>query len=99
MPETNRGTGRTTLQLKTAPKGALYLWPAAGSITYAVRLARHLRRSDLDIRSISLLNDAAYQLRGRKFPAIILDHAAVLTDEQWRGYNYICTYCIRPDAA
>jgi len=42
MEREDRGTGRTTRQMRDAPQGAVFVWPVWGSMGYASDLARHL---------------------------------------------------------
>ncbi len=74
-----RGTGRTTKQMKQAPQGALFVW-CNGVTSYARTLAREIGRHDLVIASpYDLESD---RLRGQEFQAVIIDHAARLTPQQ-----------------
>ena len=83
MDESQRGQGFTTMQMRNAPIGALYVWPVAGSINYAVDLARGIGRDDLKIVPASILDRSAERLRGTRWPAIILDHACEPNDEDY----------------
>ena len=72
MQNTERGSGRTTAQMTSAPFQALYIWPVFGSLWYARRLAKDLGRTDLQITS---LEDVEH-LVGRRFRNVVIDHAA-----------------------
>lgn len=67
-----RGCGKTRQQLLDAPKGAVYVWPD-GNTSYPTELAKKLGREDLRIVSPMWLTSGAW--RGRRFSAIITDHA------------------------
>jgi hypothetical protein len=86
MPDQDRGTGRTTRQMQTAPQGAAFVW-SCGMLGYPKALARHLGRADLSILPASDFEGG--QQRGRTFSAVVVDHAVGdLTDEQWREIIY-----------
>lgn len=70
-----RNTGKTTEQLRTAPKNALFFW-CTGATHYARSLAAHLGRTDITIAPIDNID---YKLDepgwvGNRY--IIVDHAA-----------------------
>lgn len=75
-----RGVGNTTRQLRSAPQKAVFVW-VNHSLHYPRDLARKLQREDIEIVSPDWLTDKRWA--GREFSAIILDHAAHLTSEQW----------------
>lgn len=77
----DRGSGRTTDQMRRAARGALFLWVNDRSLGYARHLAHHLGRDDLDIRPASVL-DRPEKLMGLVFPEVVVDHAAQLTGRQ-----------------
>lgn len=66
------GLGHTTHQMKTAPRGAYFVW-CNSHTNYAMRLSKDLGRDDLQIRSPEwLLHEA------RRTPhavPIVIDHA------------------------
>ena len=67
---TDRGTGRTTQQMREAPKDAVFV-VFVDEISYARRLARALRRHDL-------LVIGAYEIERRLLGSrtpVIVDHA------------------------
>lgn len=67
---TDRGTGRTTQQMKDAPKDAVFV-VSVGEIDYARRLARALHRSDLLVIGAYRIEE---RLQGGRTP-VIVDHA------------------------
>ena len=69
-----RQSGRTSEQMKAAPKGAVYVW-VNSILGYPKALARSLGREDLRIVGPHMVET----LRGRVF---VVDHAAVLTNRQ-----------------
>lgn len=76
----DRGTGRTTQQMREAPQGALFIWPFEGSLYYPKHLARSIGRDDLKIVGVDSLDN--YSLVGRTYTGIILDHAANLSPKR-----------------
>lgn len=87
-----RGTGRTSLQMKSAPKEALFI---AIDCAYARPLAHHLGRPDLIFRPITTL-DRVDNWRGYRFAALVLDHAvqAKMTPRQWDVAEQIERECV-----
>ena len=87
-----RGSGRTTKQMKEAPKGALFIWCTEDQ-AYAEQFASALGRGDLVVLPRRyLMRTERNRLSGREFPALILDHYLAdtgLDDEQWEGYLYL----------
>ena len=83
MPSTNadddgnRGTGRTTAQMKRAPQRALIVVPNLPFTRYAKDLAFKIGRNDLQFISLESAKRYGWQrtrgLRGRD--AVMLDHA------------------------
>jgi hypothetical protein len=70
-----RGSGRTTEQLKAAARGAIYVVPK-GAIPYTRNLALHLRRDDIRLFSPEIF-ESARGIRGqREWDLLVLDHAA-----------------------
>jgi len=65
--------GRTTRQMRTAPKGALFIWGGA-DLGYPKSLARDLGRADLVIRPVSWLRMS--RVRGVRLSAVVVDHYA-----------------------
>ena len=76
-----RGTGRTTKQIKEAPKNAVYVW-VSGDAHYPRRLARELGREDLEIVGPTWIEN--YRWRGVGSLNVVIDHAAYsfLTNRQ-----------------
>lgn len=78
LEETNdRQKSRTSAQMLAAPKGALFIW-CNGNLAYPRALAKHLGRSDLIVKAPAFFAITG----GVRFPALVVDHAAVLTDYQ-----------------
>ena len=75
MNETERGTGRTTEQMRTAPANAVFIW-CNGVIDYPRRLARFLGRPDLMVVSPAAATDWRSYPHFYKRP-VVLDHALV----------------------
>lgn len=87
-----RGTGATTIQMLHAPEGAVYVW-AAEALSYPKHLAHSLGRNDLEIVAPSWLSWDRW--RGRRLSAIVVDHAAPLTDEQQVAVETIRAYQVQ----
>ena len=83
-----RKPGRTTNQMLSAPKGALYIW-CNSNLEYPHRLALALGRSDLRIVRPSYTEDDRFL--GRTFPAVVVDHNTTFTDRQWDGFDDLLT--------
>ena len=84
-----RQSGKTTSQMLDAPQEAIYIW-CNTRLLYPKNLAKFLGRRDLEIVSISVLDDTERVARGRVFSGIVLDHASRLTDRQRDGYHLLC---------
>ena len=67
-----------------APKGSVFVW-CNSHIDYPLRLAKTLGRTDLQIISPGQLELGRF--RGAKVSGVVLDHAAGLTSDQWRGFE------------
>jgi hypothetical protein len=74
-----RGTGRTTRQMKHAPIGAIYVVPNHAGIAYFSALARDLRRNDLKIHTSFVIDE--HRLAGLRCD-IVVDHACLINGEQ-----------------
>lgn len=74
-----RQTGRTTLQMRAAPQGAVFVW-CNEELFYPKALARDIGREDLKIISPRGI-EWGQASRGR-IPGIVVDHAAQLTSLQ-----------------
>lgn len=74
-----RGKGRTTEQVKAAPQGAIYVW-YSDRLHDARVFAVKAGRGDLVMVAPSWLSDRRWM--GMRAPAIVVDHATKLTDEQ-----------------
>lgn len=81
----NRGTGRTTRQMQSAPDKALFIWRNS-QLSYPILLAKKLGRGDLHISPLSVLDGPT--LRGREFAGVILDHAASLSEPQANEFEW-----------
>lgn len=77
----NRGTDRTTKQMREAPQGAIFVW-CTNVTAYPRALAAQLGRRDLDIAPLDWLD--GHRHRGRPPGSVVVDHAAPLTDAQRR---------------
>ena len=75
-----RGSGRTTGQMRAAARGSLYVMPDRGFIGYAQSLAAYIDRLDLIFTS----PDELAGFRGKVLNGVAVDHAANLTPEQER---------------
>jgi hypothetical protein len=69
----------TVLQMMGATVNALYVMPDHRYIGEARALARNLGRHDLSFSS----PDNLRAWRGKKFPAIVIDHEAQLEEKHW----------------
>jgi hypothetical protein len=76
-----RGDGTTTNQMKAAPIGAIYIWYHPHR-DYAIALAKKCGREDLKIVDPDWLIRGEW--RGLALPAIEIDHATVLTKDQFK---------------
>lgn len=74
LVDPERGTGRTTAQIKDAPHGAYFVW-CNDNTAYPTRLAIELGRRDL---TIVAPRDVPHVLAGRRKVAVVVDHAAKL---------------------
>lgn len=92
----DRGTGRTSRQMQTAARGALFVW-LNNHIDYPRHLAKKLGRDDLEIVRRGDLYPG-HQLRGRTFTEIVIDHAAKLPAREFEAYHQLLAQ-VRPAAA
>ena len=69
-----RGTGKTTKQMKEAPERSIYVWPNQDR-GYAKGLAQTLGRGDLHIKSMYEISRGTHALRG--INSVVLDHAVM----------------------
>lgn len=76
MRDDERGTGRTSRQMREAPRNAIFVW-CNDYIGYAIRLAYHLDRGDLSIIPPAMIGE----FRRGSSRHIVVDHAAVLLEE------------------
>ncbi len=84
----DRGTGATTRQMRAAPQGALFVW-VNSNLSYPRNLAADIGRADLRIVSPEGLQPSLY---GRRFPAVVIDHAARLNSRQGEIVQALCVY-------
>ena len=84
MSDNERQTGRTMKQMMEAPLGSIFITVNASTI-YSDNLARFLGRGDLQIIPPSWFNTS--RTIGKDVPAVIVDHAALFTDSQYRNYD------------
>lgn len=72
-----RGSGRTTSQIKRAPRGALIITHTRGHIHYARHIARSIGRHDVQFVSLDTAKERGWQRTRGLFgtDAVILDHA------------------------
>lgn len=84
-----RNTGWTSLQIRNAPRGAVFVW-CNNHLGYVRDLARHLDRGDLEIVGLDAL-DVSSRLMGRNLSGIVLDHAALekLSPRQQKTVNLL----------
>lgn len=88
---TVRRAGKTTLQIRNAPQGAIFVW-VNGHIEYPKAIARELGREDLDFKPLSWFR--MENIAGRSGVKIVLDHAVhnnpfrsktAIEWAEWRG--------------
>jgi len=84
-----RGTGRTTEQMKNAKIGALFI-SLDGIGFYLRELAKKLGREDLIFKSPQVLTFG--RLQGHRYPEIVLDHAVNLNDKQYAELDHARIY-------
>lgn len=80
-------TGRTTCQMSSAPIGALYIWPD-NQLAYPVRLAAHIGRHDLKIRSAFPTLSNPKMLSCIRPSAMVIDHAVAPTQSITEAIAY-----------
>lgn len=68
----DRGTGRTTQQMKDAAHGAFFIWHTV-DLHYPKEIAKRIDRSDLRIIAVGHLGRGCYPLRGVNAP-VVIDH-------------------------
>lgn len=79
----DRGTGRTTRQLREAPQNSIYIWFNL-NLHYVRKLAQHLGRNDIKVMT---QDDIGYgRLNGLNVP-ILVDHAVRLTMQESQEIN------------
>jgi hypothetical protein len=70
--------------MKYAPLGVAFIW-IGDHLSYPRDLARSIGRLDIKVFGPSALFDGS--LRGRRWPAIVLDHAANLSTRERIAYE------------
>lgn len=85
--------GKTAQQMLNAPHGAVYVW-VNDSLSYPKALARRLGRDDLDIKTLTWLDDDNHFM-GREYSGVVLDHAAVPTGKQMDNFYKVNRLCVR----
>jgi hypothetical protein len=73
MSDIDRGIGRTSKQIMTAPQGAFYICGNRLERDYAQRLATNLGRHDLKFETLSFFEHGRW--RGQR-KSLVMDHAA-----------------------
>jgi hypothetical protein len=82
----DRGTGRTSEQMRNAPQGAFYVW-CNHHLGYPRTLAERLGRKDLKIVSNSWLNGDSWL--GRRGYKVVIDHATVIQPSRIDAVAYM----------
>ena len=85
ITDEDRQTGKTAKQLASAPPSAVFIWVSA-DLGYPKRLAAKIGRSDIKIESPDWLD---YRFRGQRPSAVVVDHAARLTQRQIDAYRLL----------
>jgi hypothetical protein len=85
---TERGTGRTTKQMVSAPACAVFVW-CNGMLSYPNQLAQFLGRKDLEIVGPSWLEMDSWRGRDRLAFHLVTDHALHMTIKQYERYRDI----------
>jgi len=78
--------------MQVAPEKAVFVW-VNHQLSYPKSLAEKLNRDDLEIVSPDWLSD--HRWAGRAFSGIVLDHAAALTDKQWKAFHEVRRFRVR----
>jgi len=78
MKDPIRRTGRTTSQMQSAPKEAIYVW-LGNNLDYPHRLAYALQRTDLKIISPTALR---WETHAGLVKPVVVDHATKLHPDQ-----------------
>lgn len=84
-----RGTGRTTEQMKAAPQGAIFVW-CNGHVSYPRNLSRGIGRGDIRIETPSYFENRWHGYCG----PLVVDHATLeyLDKQQRHGYLEMMSY-------
>jgi hypothetical protein len=89
MENEDRGTGRTTKQMKEAKNKSVFVW-CNEDLNYPKQLAKDLNK-DLEIVGPSWF-EKEHRFVGRNLTGIVLDHATNLNIIQSYGYNKAILY-------
>ena len=92
-PSNERGSGRTTRQIKELPLGAVFVW-CNSRLDYPRRLLRHLNRMDVVLVTPNWVADNRW--RGQTFTGGAVDHAVAefnmqVPAEFWDSWNILTT--------
>ena len=83
-----RGTGRTTSQIRSAPVGAIYIWPNS-HLAYPRKIAEQVGRDDLRFVSPGWLTAGRWQ--GLNLTGLVKDHAVHFNEDEWQAYHNALT--------
>jgi hypothetical protein len=89
----DRGSGRTTSQMKLAPENSVFIWNNE-ILDYPRELAASIGRFDLKILGLQCLDDIRI-FSGKIYPKIIVDHASCLSDRQFYALCTVRSMCCR----
>ncbi len=79
----SRGHGLTSLQMGSAPQGALFIW-CNEMVYYPEQLARRIGRSDLRIVPFSTVYNYD-RYHGCRFSGVVFDHACAIDADAAHG--------------
>ena len=81
-----RQTGRSTKQIKEAPKDAIFVSPSISTVNFYAKMCQNNNRCDITVVSPSFFRSE--NIRGSLCEKdIVVDHAVELTFEQYRMYR------------
>jgi hypothetical protein len=91
-----RGTGTTTQQLKSAAKGALFIWNNNFTLNIPKSICCRINRPDIKVVGPHVLTAEGYNsLHGSRYSDIIVDHALEGMSEHYFGFARLMEQCIR----
>lgn len=91
-----RGTGTTTQQLKSAAKGALFIWCNQFTLNFPRSICYRINRPDIQVVGPDILTEQGYcKLHGSQYSDIIVDHALEGTAEYHSGFARLMRQCLR----